>query len=178
MIGIPEGTRDMATEAIVCTICGAKNDPDSGRCASCGAKLEALGLTPEEQAERAGQQTNFRWKWVALSVAIFATLQAIFVVALPMAIDSYDPQGLAGLMISAAIWFVGGIIVGVASPGRTFIEPVVGALIVVVPTILWINHVSDVHAVSFLSMLVGGMLGVMVTILGSFIGEKLQMGKK
>jgi hypothetical protein len=81
------------------------------------------------------------------------------------------------LMISAAIWFVGGIIVGAISPGRTFVEPVVGALVVVVPTVLWINFISDVYAVSFLSMLVGGMLGVMVTILGSFLGEKIQMTK-
>lgn len=168
----------MATEAIVCTICGAKNEESSTRCASCGAKLEALGsLTAEEQAARAGQQTNFRWKWVGISVAIFGVLQAIAIGALPMAIEAYDPQGLAGLMISAAIWFVGGVVVGAISPGRTFIEPVVAALIVVVPTIIWINYISDVHAVSFLSMLVGGMLGVMVTILGSFLGEKIQMGK-
>lgn len=168
----------MASEAIVCTICGAKNEEGSTRCVSCGAKLDTLALTAEEQAERAGQQTTFRWSWVGISVAIFAVLQAIAIGLLPMVIDAYDPQGLAGLMISAVIWFVGGMIVGAISPGRTFIEPVVAALIVVVPTILWINVRSDVHAVSFLSMLVGGMLGVMVTILGSFIGEKLQMRKK
>ncbi|MEM6956826.1 MAG: hypothetical protein AAF411_09800 [Myxococcota bacterium] len=165
----------MATDTIVCTICGAKNDPNSTRCASCGAKLEDFSLTAEEQAERAGQQTSFRWSWVGISVAIFATLQAIAIVALPMAIDAYDPQGLPGLMISAAIWFVGGIVVGALSPGRTFIEPVVAALVVVVPTIWWIDHISDVNKVSFLSMLVGAMLGVMVTILGAFIGEKIQM---
>ena len=162
-------------DSVVCTICGANNEEGSTRCVACGAKLVDMGLTPDELAERAGQQTTFRWAWVGISVAIFATLQAIVVGALPMVIDAYDPQGLAGLLISAGIWFLGGTVVGMLSPGRTFIEPVVAALIVVVPTILWINHISDVHAVSFLSMLVGGMLGVMVTILGSFLGEKIQM---
>lgn len=169
----------MATEEeIVCTICGAKNESSVSRCESCGAQLDPLGsreLSPEEAAARETQQGRFRWKWVFVAVGIYATLQAIALIALPMVIDAYDPQGLAGLMISAAIWFVGGIIVGAISPGRTFVEPTVAALIVVVPTLLWIDFRSDVYKLSLMAMSVSGMLGVMVTLMGSFFGEKIQM---
>ena len=95
-----------------------------------------------------------------------------------MVIEAYDPQGLPGLLISAGVWFVGGILVGWISPGKTFIEPAVGALIAVVPTLLWLNHIADVYELSLLANITGGMIGVMVTLLGGFIGEKIQMSTR
>ncbi len=171
----------MADKEIICSICGAANDPSAKRCTSCGAKLDVLErgeLTAEEEHARRYQQESFEWKWVAISFAIYATLQAIALVLLPMVIDTYDPQGLPGLLISAGVWFVGGAAVGFISPGKTFIEPAVGALLAVVPTLLWLNHIADVHQLSLLANIVGGMIGVMVTLLGGFLGEKLQMSTR
>ena len=170
-----------AVNEIICTICGAKNDPSAERCTACGAKIEDLSsreLTAEEQAARRYQQDSFEWKWVAIAFLIYATLQGIALVALPMVIEAYDPQGLPGLLISAGVWFVGGILVGWISPGKTFIEPAVGALIAVVPTLLWLNHIADVYELSLLANITGGMIGVMVTLLGGFIGEKIQMSTR
>jgi len=171
----------MADDVIICTICGAKNDPQATRCTSCGAKLDPLGsneLSAEEKHARRYQQDSFAWLWVVISFAVYLVLQAIFLVALPMVIDAYEPMGLSALMISAAIWFVGGIIVGWISPGKTFLEPSVGALLAVVPTMIYIDHISDVYPLSLLAMIVGGMLGVMVTLLGGFLGEKIQMSTR
>ncbi|MEM9072208.1 MAG: zinc-ribbon domain-containing protein [Myxococcota bacterium] len=170
----------MADKEITCTICGAKNSPDAVRCTSCGAKIDVLerALSAEEEHARRYQQESFEWKWVFVSFGIYAALQAVALVALPMVIDSYDPQGLPGLLISAAVWFVGGAVVGLISPGKTFIEPAVGALLAVVPTLLWLNHIADVYQLSLLANIVGGMIGVMVTLLGGFLGEKLQMSTR
>ena len=170
----------MADKEIICSICGATNDASAARCTSCGAKIDVLEreLTAEEEHARRYQQESFEWKWVAISFAIYATFQAIALALLPMVIDAYDPQGLPGLLISAGVWFVGGALVGFISPGKTFIEPAVGALLAVVPTLLWLNHIADVHQLSLLANIVGGMIGVMVTLLGGFLGEKLQMSTR
>ena len=168
----------MASETMICAICGATNDANLERCTSCGARLEALGsadLTDEEARARRHQQETFEWKWVFVAFAIYMVLQGLILVAMPLVIDTFDPQGLAGLGISAGVWFLGGILVGVISPGKTFVEPAVAAFLAVIPTILWIDHISDVHELSLMAALVGGMIGVMITLLGAFVGEKIQM---
>ncbi len=167
-----------SSDVISCTICGAKNETTVSRCTACGAKLDPLStreLTAEEKHAQRYQQNTFLWKWVAASFVVYLILQGIFLAGLPMVIDAYDPQGLAALMISAGCWFVGGIIVGWLSPGKTFFEPSVGALLAVVPTLMYIDMRSDVHTISLLGQVVGGMLGVMITLLGAFVGEKIQM---
>ncbi len=167
----------MPAEEIICTVCGFRNKPNLERCTACGAKLQPLGtveLSAEEEMARRHQQDTFEWKWVGVSVAIYLGLQAVILGILPLVIDQYDPQGLPGLLISAAVWFVGGIVVGVLSPGKTFIEPAVGALVAVVPTILFLAHIADVRQLSVAAYVVGGLLGVMVTLFGAFLGEKIQ----
>ncbi len=167
-----------APEEFVCTVCGARNPADLPRCRSCGAKLDKLEreLSPEEEAARRYQQDTFEWKWVGVSFGIYFVLQAIFLAALPLVIPTYDPQGLPGLGISMGVWFVGGMIVGFVSPGKTFLEPAVGALLAMVPTILWLMHIADVYQLSMLAYTVGGLIGVFVTLFGAFLGERLQMG--
>lgn len=169
----------MADE-IMCPVCGAKNPASAARCNSCGARIEALtaDLTEEEERARASQQDTFEWKWVFISLFIYLVLQGLVLAALPLVISAYDPQGLPGLLISAALWFVGGIVVGFVSPGKTFVEPAVGALFAVVPTVAYLYSIADVRQLSMPAYLVGGLLGVMITMLGAFIGEKLQGGSR
>ncbi|MFW5925142.1 MAG: hypothetical protein ACOC9O_00420 [Myxococcota bacterium] len=167
----------MAADEIVCTICGANNQATADRCISCGARLDALGareLTDEEELARRHQQDTFEWKWVFVAFGIYMVLQAIVLAGLQLVIPTYDPQGLWGLLISAAVWFAGGILVGVLSPGKTFIEPAVGALLAVAPTVVYLNMIADVYKLSTLAYVVGGLLGVMVTLFGAFLGEKIQ----
>lgn len=169
----------MAAKEIVCPMCGFKNAGNAARCVSCGAKIEAhsgADYTEEEEAARRHQQEGFEWKWAIMAVAIYLVLQVIVIGILPMVISSYDPQGLAGLGISVVVWFFGGIVVGFISPGKTFVEPAVGALIAVVPTIAYLMFITpDGFEPTFLAYLVGGILGAMISLFGAFIGEKAQM---
>ncbi len=138
----------MASSELICAVCGANNPANIQRCRSCGAKLESLSsmdLSEEEERARRMQQDGFEWKWVFIAFAVYVTLQAIFLFGLRFVIATYDPQGLPGLLISAGVWFVGGILVGAISPGKTFLEPTVAALLAVIPTIAYLMSIADVY---------------------------------
>jgi hypothetical protein len=169
----------MAAKEIVCPMCGFKNAANAARCVSCGAKLEAhsgADYTEEEEAARRHQQEGFEWKWAFMAFGVYLVLQVFVIGLLPFVIPSYDPQGLAGLGISVVVWFIGGILVGVISPGKTFVEPAIGALIAVVPTVGYLMFITpEGFEPTFLAYIVGGLLGAMISLFGAFIGEKLQM---
>lgn len=176
----------MATDKdqIVCHVCGFKNDPKSERCVSCGAKLEELAgaYSPEEEQKKKSQQEGFDIKWAIIAFVVHLVLQAIVLVALPMAIDAYDPQGFSALMVSLGIWFLGGILVGFISPGKTFLEPAAGALVAVVPTVWYLvqntpsapEHLGGGFQLTMPAYVIGGLLGGMISLFGAFVGEKLQ----
>jgi hypothetical protein len=164
-------------DEIVCHVCGAKNKSETLRCMSCGAKLESVSVeyTAEEEAARQNQQTGFSPVWIVISFAIYLVLQGIFLVGLDLALDAYDPQGFWGLVISIPIWFVGGIIVGRLSPGRTFIEPTIGAILACIPTVAYIIWITaEGFMPGMLELLILGGMGVMISLFGAFLGEKLQ----
>jgi hypothetical protein len=74
-----------------------------------------------------------------------------------------------------AVWFVGGIAVGFISPGKTFLEPAVGALVAAIPTIVYLKwSTPDGFEPSLIAYLVGGAMGVMISLFGAFLGEQLQ----
>ncbi len=171
----------MASKDIICAMCGFKNQGSPARCASCGAKLDehvGVELTEEEEHARRHQQESFEWKWVFVAFSIHMVLQAIILVALPIVITAYDPQGTPGMLISAAVWFVGGIITGVISPGKTFVEPAVGAFLAAAPTVAWLMHIDHLYQIPMPLYIVGGLIGVMITLFGAFLGEKIQMGTR
>lgn len=169
-------------DPIVCHVCGFKNQPEAQRCQSCGARVEGVSVdySPEEEAYRRNQQTGFEAKWVALAFCVYFLFQAIALAALPAVIPSYDPfQNVWGIMISSVTWFLGGIVVGFVSPGRTFLEPAVAATIAVVPTIAYLmwrtpGEPGDGFDPSLLAYTVGGIMGVMISLFGAFLGEKIQ----
>jgi len=166
-----------AKDPIICHVCGFKNEPNTARCVSCGARLEALqaDYTAEEEAARANQQDGFSVLWVLIAAVVYLAMQAVIIGALPMVIPSYDPQGFAGLAISVVVWFFGGIFVGLASPGKTFIEPAVGALVACIPTIAGLMMMTpDGFEPSLIAYAVGGVMGVMLSLFGAFLGEQIQ----
>ena len=166
-------------ETVTCSMCGFDNPAAAKRCVSCGAKIEAFGTgeyTEEEALARRFEQESFEWKWAAIACVIYLGLQLVVLVALPQVIQTFDPQGLAGLGISVAIWFVGGIIMGVVSPGKTFLEPAVGAALAALPTIIYQRAITpEGFEPSMLAYIVAGILGVMISLFGAFIGERIQM---
>lgn len=169
-------------DPIVCHVCGFKNAPDATRCVSCGAKLESVSVdySAEEEAARKNQQTGFEIKWVVAAFGVYFVFQAIALAVLPAIIPAYDPfQNVWGILISSLTWFIGGIVVGFVSPGRTFLEPAVAAVIAVIPTIGYLmwrtpGEPGDGFDPSLMAYTVGGLIGVMVSLFGAFLGEKVQ----
>jgi DNA-directed RNA polymerase subunit RPC12/RpoP/uncharacterized membrane protein YhdT len=171
----------MATveQEITCPMCGFKNPQSVERCRSCGAKVEALTTTytEEEAHARRYQQEHFEIKWALMAAGVYLAAQAVILILVPFIISSFDPQGLPGLLISVGVWFVGGIAVGVISPGKTFVEPAVGAMIAVIPTISYLALTTpDGFQPTLLAYIVTALLGVMISMFGAFLGEKIQMG--
>ena len=168
----------MATQEITCPMCGFKNRADAGRCHSCGAKVEALSAlyTAEEEHKKRYQQEDFEWRWALVAFAVYLTAQALVLGLLPLVIFPFDPQGGEALLVSMAVWFFGGIVVGVVSPGKTFIEPAAGASLAVLPTIVFIAFRTPAgFQPTILAYIVGALLGVMLALLGAFVGERIQM---
>src|SRR5690606_5565820 len=125
-----------------CPACGAKNPSASKRCGSCGASMEALKPVRDEQRERERryQQEGFSLVWAAIALAVQGVLTLAIIVALPQAVSAFDFEGYYGMSLSVPVWFVGGVLVGLISPGKTFVEPVVAALIVAIPTVFYLYN--------------------------------------
>ncbi len=96
----------------------------NSRCVSCGAKIEDVkrSLSRQEELERRYQQEGFSVSWFAVSLTIMAVMTAALVVGLPMVVPVFDFEGSAGMLVSIPVWFVGGLLIGLISPGKTFIE--------------------------------------------------------
>ncbi len=170
----------MAANEIICPMCGFKNAPNTARCVSCGAKLEAVGadVTDDEGRPKRGTE-SFDWKWAFISLGIFIALQGVILGALPKVISTFDPQGFSALLLTIGVCMLGGVIVGLVSPGRTVFEPAVGALIAAVPTIGYIMFITPTaFGVSLPAYIMGGLIGVSISLFGAFLGEKIQGGKR
>jgi DNA-directed RNA polymerase subunit RPC12/RpoP len=169
----------MAAEEITCPMCGFKNPAEQERCRSCGAKVEALtaSYTSEEEYARRYQQEDFHWKWALIAAALFGGLQVVVLGLLPSAIAQFDPQGLAGLILSVPVFFAGGIALGLISPGKTFVEPAVGAMLATIPTLAVVSLRTPEGAFepTLLAYIVCAVMGVMTALFGAFLGEKVQM---
>jgi hypothetical protein len=81
-------------------------------------------------------------------------------------------------MVSVPVAFGGGVIVGLFSPGKTFIEPAVGAMISAVPTAAVIAaSTPDGFEPTALAYVICAAMAVMMALFGAFLGEKAQMAK-
>ena len=171
----------MATATkIICPSCGFSNTPPlaNNRCVSCGAKIEDLKrqLSRQEELERRFQQEGFSLQWFGVSLAIIVVMTAALVMGLPMVIPALDFEGSAGMLVSIPVWFLGGLLIGLISPGRTFIEPVVAVFLVAIPTafLLFMNQTVKTMP-AFMYVLLSA-LGVLFTLIGAYVGERIQMG--
>jgi hypothetical protein len=170
----------VAPAKILCPSCGFSNTPPlaNNRCISCGAKIEDLkrSLTRQEELERRYQQEGFSPSWFGIAFVIVAVLTAAIDMGLPMVIPLFDFEGSAGMLVSIPVWFVGGMLVGLISPGRTFIEPVVATFLVAMPTAFLLFQSQTVKAMPAFMYVLMSALGVLFTLIGSYVGERVQMG--
>ncbi|HQP34512.1 MAG TPA: hypothetical protein PLI95_05025 [Polyangiaceae bacterium] len=168
----------MASKTITCPSCGFKNST-AGRCVSCGAKMDALGSaarTREEEMERRYQQEGFSFVWFLVSLLVEAVLTAALVVGLPMVVSALDFEGITGMYVAVPVWFLGGLLVGMISPGKTFIEPVVASFVVAIPTVFYAVVTRTRDFTPVFMFIIMAAVGVMFTLIGSYLGERIQMG--
>lgn len=162
-----------------CPACGTLNaSPTPGqRCAACGARLdETQHASPPDEPERAYHQEGFSATWCGISLVVVGILTAAVVVGLPMVVPVFDFEGSAGMMLSIPVWFVSGVLVGLISPGRTVLEPVVATFLVAMPTAFLLFTGQTVKVMPAFMYVLMSALGVLFALIGSFAGERIQVG--
>ncbi len=166
--------------SVNCPSCGAKNSPvpANGRCVSCGATMEALKPTRGGEAERHRryQQDGFSVVWMLLALLVQSVLTAALVIGLPMVVGALDFEGSNGMAVCIPVWFVGGMLLGMISPGKTFIEPVIASFLVAIPTVFYLAKGQTVRTMPLFMYVIMALIGVLFTLIGSYIGERIQMG--
>ncbi len=170
----------MAEKRVVCPSCGFdKNPPAAQRCASCGAKIEEIGKskrTAQEELERRYQQEGVSIQWLFIAIAVQGVLTAALVFGLPRIVTLIDFEGGNGMIVCVPVWFLGGLLVGMISPGRTFIEPMVASFVVAIPTTFLLIQSQTVRTMPTFLYVIMSAIGVMFTLIGSYLGERIQMG--
>ncbi|MFO0675357.1 MAG: hypothetical protein U0169_02410 [Polyangiaceae bacterium] len=170
----------MAAKNVACPSCGfAKNPPGSARCVSCGNKIEAMGKasrTREEELERRYQQEGLSIQWVAIALGVQGLLTAALVFGLPRVVTALDFEGGNGMTVCIPVWFAGGLLVGMISPGRTFVEPVMASFIVAIPSTFWLVQSQTVRTMPTFLYVIMAAIGILFTLIGAYIGERIQLG--
>jgi hypothetical protein len=138
--------------------------------------LGAVKRTREEELERRYQQEGMSVQWLIIALAVQGVLTAALVFGLPMVLTSIDFEGGNGMTVCVPVWFVGGLLVGMISPGRTFIEPVVASFIVAIPTTFFLVDSQTVRTLPTFLYVIMAAIGVLFTLIGAYIGERIQLG--
>lgn len=137
--------------------------------------MEAPPKSTRVQAGRY-QQEGFSLLWFVIAVVVQAVLTAAIVVGLPMVVGKLDFEGYYGITVAVPVWFLGGFLVGLISPGKTFVEPVIASLLVAIPTVLFLKQTQTVRTLPVFMYLVIAAIGVLFSLVGTYMGERIQMG--
>jgi hypothetical protein len=169
----------MAATMVTCPSCGFANNPaGAARCASCGARIDNLNAKArrDDDPDRRYQQEGVNLKWMGIALGIHCVLTAALVFGLPKVVTALDFEGGNGIAVCIPVWFVGGLLVGMISPGRTFIEPVVSSFIVAIPTTFVLVEGQTVRTLPTFLYVIMAAIGILFTLVGSYIGERIQVG--
>jgi len=169
-----------AAKPVTCPSCGfAKNPPASARCVSCGARIDEPGKgkrARDEELARRYQQEGISISWLLIAFLVQGVLTAALIFGLPMVLPMLDFEGQNGMLMCVPVWFLGGLLVGMISPGRTFVEPAVASLLVAIPTTFLLIQSQTVRTMPLFLYLIFAAIGVLLTLIGAYIGERIQLG--
>ena len=115
-------------------------------------------------------------QWLGLALVVQAALTGIVIFGLPRAVSVLDFEGGNGMVMCIPVWFLGGILTGLVSPGRTFIEPTVAAFMVSVPTTFLLVESQTVRVLPTFLYVILAAIGVLFTPIGAYVGERIQLG--
>jgi hypothetical protein len=169
-------TASATSKPALCPACGYKNAASASRCVSCGASFDGPKSRADIARARQLGQTGFSVLWCAIALVVLTVLTAALVIGLPMVVTALDFEGSNGMLVSIPVWFLGGLLIGMISPGRTFIEPVVACLFVAIPTVGYLASGQTVRTMPLFMYIIMALIGVMFTLIGSYLGERIQMG--
>ncbi len=164
---------------IVCPSCGANNASvtASGRCVACGARMDSMRPSRSSDFERRRyQQEGFSPLWCLIALVLQSVLTAALIGGLPMIVQQLDFEGSNGMVVSIPVWFVGGVLLGMISPGKTFLEPVVASFLVAIPTVFYLLQSQTVRTMPLFMYAIMGIIGVLFALVGAYLGERIQMG--
>lgn len=163
---------------MTCPSCGVVNSPvaASGRCSSCGSSMETPRASRAPDPARRYQQDGFSLLWCVISLVVQSVLTAALVVGLPLVFSALDFEGSNGMIVAIPVWFLGGTLIGMISPGKTFIEPVVATFLVAIPTVFYLARTQTVRTMPLFMYIIMACIGVLFSLIGSYIGERIQMG--
>lgn len=171
----------MASESakvLVCPSCGFKNQLPlaSGHCVSCGASVEeGAPHSVRGHATAMARDKTFDIKWFGIAMVVMIVLTGAIVIGLPAVIPALDFEGSAGMVVAIPVWFTGGLLVGLISPGRTFAEPAMSVLLVAAPTAFVLYSGQTVRTMPAFMYALFSALGVLFALIGAYVGERLQM---
>lgn len=166
------------TTKIICPSCGFQNKGPltNGRCVSCGARVDdGIGGVALQESSRYQQQT-FNLTWFGIAISVMVVLTGAIVIGLPAVVPLFDFEGYAGMMMAIPVWAMGGMLVGLISPGRTFMEPVAAAFLVAIPTAFILFQGQTVKTMPVFMYVLFSALGLLFTLIGAYLGERIQMG--
>lgn len=166
---------------VICQSCGHKNTLplQKNRCVSCGAVVEALEPNAgdrESTLQTRYQQDGFNPAWFGIAVVVTGVLTAAIVMGLPMVVRVFDFEGYAGMMVAIPVWFAAGVLVGLISPGKTFVEPVIATFLIAIPTVFFLLRSETVKTMPVFMYILMAALGVLFSLIGAYAGERIQMG--
>lgn len=168
----------MAAKLTKCPSCGFdKNPADSLRCGSCGAKMESLDRRSDDP-DRKYQQDGISVQWTFIALAVQGLLTAAIVFGLPWLVRALDFEGGNGMIVCIPVWFVGGLLVGMISPGRTFVEPMLAAFLVALPSTYLLHASQTVRTLPLFLYVIMAIIGVLFTLIGSYLGERWQLASQ
>ena len=116
--------------------------------------------------------------WLAASVLIFTVLELLLGGWLASVFAGRNVSHMLALrvelLMSLGSYFLGGLIVGLISPGKRLLEPAIAAAISVLFTFLiaFFTPVIFFHADPS-RMVVGGVVAFLIALFGAHLGEKL-----
>lgn len=166
-------------KTVICAACGYKNPTPlpRSRCVSCGARVDKQAVS-EQRKPLYGRRKRFSLVWLLSCIGILGVLTAALVVGLPMVIPVFDFEGYAGMLVALSVWTLGGTLVGLISPGQRFAEPLVAALLVAVPTALFLFTGQTVKTMPAFVYVLLSALGALFAVVGAYVGERLQLGPR
>jgi len=112
------------------------------------------------------------WKWVGASMIIFFIVQLILSIAFGLfGILTLGLGFLLFIIIKPIVYFAGGLITGVLSPGVTIKEPAIGAVAITV-----LGGIFDAGLLlqgRMLATILASILAFVVALIGATIGENM-----